>query len=321
MVEYQKTGDTTMKALFVTAIPEEKKADFSLDGVDITFKERNKVTLEDLKDTEIVLGNLPYALLSQAPSVKWVQLDSAGVGELAKLNDGVALTNASGAYGEAISEHMLGCVLAMMKNLYHYYDQQRERSWNNLGSVNTISNSTVLSVGMGDIGSSFARKMHALGAQVYGIRRTVHDTPDYLKALGTMEDLDTYLPMADVVALSLPETKDTIHLFTEERLRKMKKGALLINVGRGSAIDTQSLIKVMQDHYLGGVDLDVTEWEPLPKNHALWNMQNVYITPHISGRFNASVTYDKVLQIFHDNLVHYINKESLEHLVDKKAGY
>lgn len=310
-----------MKVLFVTPVPEDKKSMFEIDGVEIVYKDRSKVTAEDLKGIEAVLGNLDLASLNSAPDLKWVQLDSAGVGSMSQLKEEIQLTNASGAYGEAISEHMLASVLAMMKNLYHYYDLQKEHAWTNLGSVNTISSSTVLSVGMGDIGSSFAKKMHALGADVYGVRRSVHEKPEYLKEAGTMKDLDTFLPLADIVALSLPETAETIHLFDEARLRKMKRGALLINVGRGSAIDTEALIKVMQDHYLSGVSMDVAEWEPLPKNHQLWETENVYITPHISGRFNAAVTYDKVLQIFRGNLMHYINHEALEHLVDKKAGY
>jgi len=310
-----------MKVLFVTPLPEEKKKDFVFPNVEIVYRKKEEITAEDLTDTEVVLGNLPYSLLTQMPSLAWVQLDSAGVGEYAQLKDSVQLTNASGAYGEAISEHMLGTVLAMQKNLYHYYDLQQEHAWINLGSVHTISTSTVLSVGMGDIGSAFARKMHALGAEVYGIRHTVHEKPAYLKELGTMDALDEYLGKADIVALSLPETKETIHLFDEARLHRMKKGTLLINVGRGSAIETNALIRVMEEGYLGGVSLDVTEWEPLQKNQKLWQIKNVYLTPHISGRFNAAVTYDKVLQIFHDNLNHYLQREPLEHVVDKKAGY
>jgi len=310
-----------MKVLFVTLVPEQKKSEFIFPNVETLFRKKEDITEEDLQDTEIVLGNLPYELLCKMPSLRWVQLDSAGVGEYAQLNDAIQLTNASGAYGEAISEHMLGAVLAMQKNLYHYYDLQQEHVWANLGSVHTISTSTVLSVGMGDIGSAFARKMYALGADVYGIRHTVHEKPDYLKELGTMDQLDAYLAKADIVALSLPETNETIHLFDEARLHQMKKGALLINVGRGSAIETNALINVMEEGYLGGVSLDVTEWEPLPKNQKLWQVKNVYLTPHISGRFNADITYDKVLQIFHNNLIHYLHHEPLEHVVNKKAGY
>lgn len=310
-----------MKALVVTPISDEKKPLFSFDGLEMIFKNRNKITDDDMQDIEIVLGNLPLNQLQKAPHLKWVQLDSAGVQDLYKLPDTIQLTNASGAYGQAISEHMLASVLAMMKNLYPYYNQQVEHCWHNLGSVQLLSECKVLCIGLGDIGSSFAQKIHCLGAEVYGIRRTIHDKPEYLAALGTMEDIDRYLPLADIVALSLPETEQTKHLFDYERLHLMKKNSLLLNVGRGSAIETEALIKTMQEEYLAGVHLDVTEWEPLPKNSALWKIKNVYITPHISGRFNAQVTYDKVLQIFITNINHYLNQEPLEHIVDKKLGY
>lgn len=310
-----------MKIVIVTPVPENYKKEFELPNVEVVYASKKDVTVDLLKDAEVVMGNLPLELLLQAPALKWVQLDSAGVGTMAKLPETVQLTNASGAYGEAISEHMIASALAIMKNLYAYYDKQDEHAWDSLGSVSTITSSTVLSIGMGDIGSSFAKKMNALGAEVIGIRRHEYELPSYLKAQGTMKDIDTYLPEADIVALSLPETKETIHLFDEERLRKMKKGAILLNVGRGSAIESEALIKVMNEGHLKGVSLDVTEWEPLPKNHALWRTPNVYITPHISGRFNAQVTYDKVMNIFITNLKHYLAKESLEHVVDKKAGY
>lgn len=209
----------------------------------------------------------------------------------------------------------------VMKNLARYIEVQRNHDFTNLGGVNTVSISKVLSVGMGDIGSNFAQKMHALGAEVYGVRRSVHDTPDYVKKMYTMDNMDEILPECDIVALSLPETAETIHLFDEERLRKMKKGAILINVGRGTAIVTDALYKIMKEEYLSGACLDVTDPEPLPRNHPLWNTKHVYITPHISGRFNAQVTFDKVLNIFYTNLMNYLEKKPLDHIVDKKLGY
>jgi phosphoglycerate dehydrogenase-like enzyme len=174
---------------------------------------------------------------------------------------------------------------------------------------------------MGDIGSSFAKKMNALGAEVYGVRRNVHETPDYVKAMYTMENMDEILPECDIVALSLPETAETIHLFDEARLRKMKKGAILVNVGRGTAVVTEDLLKIMKEGYLAGACLDVTDPEPLPKNHPLWNTEHVYITPHLSGRFNAEVTYDRVLNIFRTSLLHYLAGEPLDNIVNKSIGY
>ena len=311
-----------VNVLFVTPIPEERKAMFAdMGNADIRFVERKDVTDGDIEQAEVILGNLPLARVQGRKNLRWLQLDSAGANNYSDLDESVILTNASGAYGTAISEHMLACALMVQKNLARYWKIQQEHEFINLGSVGTISTSKVLSVGMGDIGSQFARRMHALGAQVYGVRRTVHDVPDYCSGMYTMDTMDEIIGECDIVALSLPETAETIHLFDEQRLRKMKKGAILINVGRGSAIVTEDLLKIMREEHLAGACLDVTDPEPLPKNHPLWNTKHVYITPHISGRFNAEVTFDFVLDIFRRNLEHYLAGEPLENIVNKKLGY
>lgn len=310
-----------MKAVCVTPITEEKRKLFEKDGLEIIFTSKKEVTAEMLQDAEIILGNVSPDLINSSDTVRWVQLDSAGADSYKILKDEITLTNCSGAYGEAISEHMLGCVLAVEKNLYAYHDRQKERSWDNLGSVPVMRNLKILCVGMGDIGSAFALKMHMLGCRVYGVRRTVHDVPDYIEAMYTMDNMDKILSECDVVALSLPQTPETIGMFDYARLSRMKKNAMIINVGRGSAINSVDLVRIMKEGHLKAACLDVTEHEPLPKNNPLWTCPNVYITPHISGRFNAEVTYDKVVDIFTTNLDHYLNSQPLEHIVDKTIGY
>lgn len=310
-----------MKAVCVTPITEEKRKLFEKDGLEIIFTSKKEVTAEMLQDAEIILGNVSPDLINSSDTVRWVQLDSAGADSYKILKDEITLTNCSGAYGEAISEHMLGCVLAVEKNLYAYYDRQKERSWDNLGSVPVMRNLKILCVGMGDIGSAFALKMHMLGCRVYGVRRTVHEVPDYIEAMYTMDNMDEILSECDVVALSLPQTPETIGMFDYARLSRMKKNAMIINVGRGSAINSVDLVRIMKEGHLKAACLDVTEHEPLPKNNPLWTCPNVYITPHISGRFNAEVTYDKVVDIFTTNLDHYLNSQPLEHIVDKTIGY
>lgn len=311
-----------INVLFVTPVDQEHQKLFNdIENVNIRFVDRSRVTDEDIENAEVLLGGLPLDRLMNRPNLKWVQLDSAGANTYKDLPADVQLTNASGAYGTAISEHMLGCVLMVMKNLANYLEVQKNHDFTNLGSVNTLTSSTVLCVGMGDIGSNFARKMNALGAKVYGVRRSVHDVPDYTAGMYTMDNMDEVLPECDVVALSLPETEETVHLFDETRLRKIKKGAILVNVGRGTAIVTDDLLRVVKDGHFAGVCLDVTDPEPLPKNHPLWNMEHVYLTPHISGRFNAAVTFDKVLEIFHDNLKRYAEGQPLQNVVDKSIGY
>lgn len=310
-----------MKAVCVTPITEEKRKLFEKDGLEIIFTSKKEVTAEMLQDAEIILGNVSPDLINSSDTVRWVQLDSAGADSYKILKDEITLTNCSGAYGEAISEHMLGCVLAVEKNLYAYHDRQKERSWDNLGSVPVMRNLKILCVGMGDIGSAFALKMHMLGCRVYGVRRTVHDVLDYIEAMYTMDNMDEILSECDVVALSLPQTPETIGMFDYARLSRMKKNAMIINVGRGSAINSVDLVRIMKEGHLKAACLDVTEHEPLPKNNPLWTCPSVYITPHISGRFNAEVTYDKVVDIFTTNLDHYLNSQPLEHIVDKTIGY
>ena len=305
-----------MKAFCVTPVTDDRKHLLEKTGVEITFTEKQEVTPEVLQGAEIIFGTLSPQLINTIDSIRWVQLDSAGADSYKGLRDDITLTNCSGAYGEAISEHMLGCVLAVEKNLYAYHDRQKERSWENLGSVPVMRNLKVLCVGMGDIGSSFAQKMHLLGCTVYGVRRSVHDVPDYIETMYTMDNMNDILSECDIVALSLPQTSETIGMFDYQRLSMMKKDAVIINVGRGSAIVSTDLVRIMKEGHLKAACLDVTEHEPLPKNNPLWTCPGVYITPHISGRFNA-----EVLDIFSTNLEHYLNHEPLEHIVDKTIGY
>ena len=174
---------------------------------------------------------------------------------------------------------------------------------------------------MGNIASAYAQRMHALGAVVDGIRRTQKEKPSFYRHQYTMDQLDDILSDYDVIAMALPGTAETDHVMTRERLAKTKTGSILINVGRGSAIDETALIDTAEAHHFSHVFLDVFEHEPLPKNNPLWTCQDVTVTPHIAGRFNAAVTYDNIIDIMLANLSHYLHHEPLEHIVNRKAGY
>lgn len=157
-----------MKALFLTPIEENKKQQFLDTGIECIFKEKKSVTKEDFKDIDIVFGNPDLDMIKDT-SVQWIQLDSAGANAYCSISDSIVLTNAKGAYNEAISEHMLACTLAVYKNLFTYEKVAQKHEWTNLGSVPTISQLKVLSIGMGNIGSAYAKLMHTLGARVYGL--------------------------------------------------------------------------------------------------------------------------------------------------------
>ncbi|MGE1063472.1 D-2-hydroxyacid dehydrogenase [Megasphaera paucivorans] len=291
---------------------------------EIVYIPAANVTIQDVSDAEVIIGNIAPALLSTASKLRWVQLFSAGASEYCKpgvLQHGVMLTNATGAYGLAISEHMLAVLLAMMKKLYVYEANQKQCLWKDEGPVTSVSGATVLVIGLGDIGGRFARLCKMMGAHVIGMRRRSTVIPDYADEMGTMERLDEYLARADVIVSSLPGTKATTGLYNKERFQAMKQGAYFINVGRGTAVVSEDLCNAVKNGHLAGAALDVTDPEPLPKNHPLWSIPGIHITPHVSGGFHLAATHDNIVKIAAANLRSYICGVPLKNEVDFMTGY
>lgn len=288
------------------------------------FSSAKEINIEAIEEAHIIIGNLSTSIVKKAKNLKWLQLNSAGADMYVKegvLKEGVILTNSTGAYGLAISEHMIGVLLEIFKKLHYYRDNQNSNLWKDEGEVKSIYGSTVLIVGLGDIGGEFGKRIKALGGYTIGIRRSDTNKPDYLDELYLMDKLDEVLPKADVVALSLPGTKETYKLFSAEKLSKMKDGAVLINVGRGTAIDTEALCDALESGKLMGAALDVTDPEPLPSDHRLWNIKNAIITPHISGDYHLKETHNRIVRIATENMKLYLKGEKLKNIVDFSTGY
>jgi phosphoglycerate dehydrogenase-like enzyme len=216
---------------------------------------------------------------------------------------------------------MLTTTLMAVKRMPEYLDNQHLQKWELLNDIYMFEGLKVLSVGMGAIGTSYARKANALGATCYGVRRTIHDKPDFVEKLVTPEGMDELLPEMDIVALSMPGTDEVKGMFDERRLRLMKKTAIIANVGRGNSIVTEDLIKVMNEGHLKAACLDVMVPEPLPKDHPLWTTPRVYLTPHISGGYRAGVNYESVTNTVIKNLTLVLNGEPPIHIVNRELGY
>ncbi|MBQ7991805.1 MAG: D-2-hydroxyacid dehydrogenase [Solobacterium sp.] len=276
---------------------------------------------EILSEAEIFAGPLTPALLQRMPNLRFVQLYSAGANGYGFLPENIVLANAYGAYGDSIAEHMLTVTLMAMKRMPEYLDMQKEEGWDLLHDIQRFEGSKVLSVGMGAIGTAFARRAYALGAQCCGVRRSVHDKPDFIEKLVTSEQMDELLQEMDVVALSLPGTPEVKGMFDERRLRLMKKSAILVNVGRGNSVVTEDLIKVMNEGYLKAACLDVMDPEPLPKGHPLWKTPRVYITPHMCGGYRAGVNYERVMETALNNVRLVLSGKPPVHTVDRTLGY
>lgn len=282
------------------------------------------VTEDDIAWADAILGNVKPELLKCAKNLQWLQTSSAGVEPYTRLGvmpAGAALTNATGAYGLAISEHMLGMLLMIYKKLELYRDGQLKGEWSEQGEVRTLLGATVLIMGMGDIGGSFGRLCKALGAYVIGLRRKDGSRPDYADEVHLTGELDSLLPRADVVAVTLPGTTATRGMLDKNRIALMKPGAVVLNVGRGYIIDTEALCDALESGRLGGAGLDVTEPEPLPKGHRLWSIPTAVITPHVSGGYHLHETHERIVDIFIENLSRFLRGGELKNQVDFETGY
>lgn len=177
--------------------------------------------------------------------------------------------------------------------------------------MKTLLGATVLVLGAGHIGSEFAQMCRGLGAHTVGLKRTVRGDVPGFDQVATMEELEQWLPQADVVAMSLPHSPETVGLMNEKRLGLMRDDAILLNAGRGSALDQQALEKVMKEGKLWGAALDVTDPEPLPQDSPLWDIPNLIITPHVAGGMRLEITRQACIKQAQDNLRRYLAGEPL----------
>lgn len=315
-----------MKVVITLPVNERQRQVFAAKGkgAELVYLPGKEVSSAVLADVDAIIGNVDPGLLRTAPKLRWVQLNSAGADKYCHpgvISSRVVLTNATGAYGLALSEHMLAQLLAMMKKLYRYYDNQKQCLWQDEGPVTSIYGATVVVVGLGDIGGQFAQRVKALGAKVIGIKRRLTPPPAYVDKLYTMEDWLEQLPQGDIVAASLPGTAETYHLFDKKAFRLMKQGAYFLNIGRGSSVVTEALCEAVSSKHLAGAAVDVTDPEPLPADHSLWQVPNLYVTPHIAGQFHLAATLDNIVRIAADNLEAFLADKPLRNEVDLHTGY
>ena len=277
---------------------------------------------DDVKDACAVLGHLPVPLIPFAEKLEWLQTQSAGVDRYASfIPENVVLTNAVGGYGVAVSEHMTALTLSVMKNLPVYSASQLKNTWlRGARQAKQVEGSTVLVLGMGNIGTNYARQMKGLGCHVIGVRRDgSKPMPEYFDEQYSLDQLDSVLPLADVVAMIIPGGEQTTKLIDARRLSLMKDGACLVNAGRGVSVDTAALVEALKSGKLSGAGLDVTDPEPLNADNELWGLENVLITPHIAGMLEGNS--ERVSTILLENLKNFVKGEPLFNVVDKALGY
>ncbi|TDF92534.1 D-2-hydroxyacid dehydrogenase [Paenibacillus piri] len=272
------------------------------------------VWLPHIGEAEIVLGWSEEAAghcLYPGTRLRWVQSWGAGVDRFPlesfeKAN--VVLTHTSGIHPNPISEHVFAMMLSLTRKIHLSIHNQREQKWQLVGAPGEMHGKTVGIIGVGAIGTEIARLAKAFGMKVLGVKRTVATAP-YVDRMVGLSELDEVLRESDYIVVTLPLTKQTVHVFGRRQFQAMKPGAYFINIGRGGTTDTEALIEALHSGAIAGAGLDVYETEPLPRDHPLWLMDNVMMTPHNSG--STEYYDDRAMDIFLQNLRYYITGKEL----------
>jgi phosphoglycerate dehydrogenase-like enzyme len=260
---------------------------------------------------------LPRRFLGQAKRLRWIQCMGAGVERLLvpELPAQVRITRAAGIFGPWMAEYSVGWCLWVTQRMRGFMASQRTRRWEPVDPI-PLRGQTLCVVGLGDIGRHIARAGRALGMRVVGVTRSGRGPREAERVYRTTARRSA-LARADFVVLTLPLCDDTRGLLGAAELGAMKTSAWLINIARGPIVDEAALLDALRGGRLGGAVLDVFDTEPLPSDHPFWGMDNVVVTPHISG----PSTPREIGPIFADNLRRYVAGRPLRHQVDRTRGY
>ena len=290
----------------------------------VLYVPAGQATEEQVADASVIIGNVPAKMIKASDKLELLQLESAGADPYLPagvLSEKTVLCNSTGAYNRTVSEHAAALTLMLMKKLHLYRDQQRRNVWKDLLTAMSPAGSTVLVVGLGEIGLQYAKLMKAMGAYIIGVKRREGACPEGIDELVRTDEIDSVLPRADVVFSILPNTKQTVHFYTEERFHLMKESAVFINCGRGNAVEGSVLLKALQEGQIAAAAIDVTETEPLPAESPLWQQENLVITPHAAGTYHIPHTLECIVDIACENLSHWLKGEPFCNVVDMATGY
>jgi glyoxylate/hydroxypyruvate reductase A len=260
----------------------------------------------------------PTDLFARAPRLRWLQAMGAGVDWALDpaLPAGVTVTRAPGVFGPWMREYVLGWCLWTTQRMGFYRTAQGERRWREDVLPERLAGKTMLVVGMGEIGRAIAGGARALGMRVLGVSRSGRGVRE-AERVYRLPALGRAMAQADFVVVALPLTDRTRGLIGARALAAMKATAWLLNVGRGAVVEESALLAALTGRRIAGAVLDVFATEPLPPDHPLWRLDNVVLTPHISG----PSTPPEIAPVFNDNLARWLAGRPLRHVIDRARGY
>jgi len=280
-----------------------------------------------IAETDAAFGTLTPPLLDKVTRLRWLQAPHAappaGYYYPALIAHPVTVTNFREIYNDHIAAHIMAYVLAFARGLDRYFPQQLRREWRQASPRNSgvlhLPATTMLIVGVGGIGAETARLAAAFGISVIGTDARRRAAPPGMAELHPADALDSLLPQADFVVLTVPHTPVTEGFMHRARFGRMKRGAYFINIGRGKTTRLADLVAALEAGEIAGAALDVFEQEPLPADHPLWTMPGVIITPHTAG-FGPFLD-DRRYEVILENCRRFLAGQPLRNVVDKAVWF
>ena len=271
---------------------------------------------DHLSSDTTMMVSMPFivdeAKFKETPELSHIQLVTAGYDQM-NLNlikqNRIRLYNAKDVYSDTIAEDILTKIFVLNRNVKKYVNQMNEQTWIKHKNEHELYQKTVGFVGMGSITNATIKRLKGFDCTLIGYRK--HQIIDErFKAVYTgLDGLDQVMKESDYVIITLPLNDETRGLINKDRLRHMKKDALLINIGRGEVINQDDLVELLKNESIRGVGLDVCYPEPLPKDHILWQLDNVYLTPHNAPSSIHQTT--RLYELIKRNIQAYLNDDPM----------
>ena len=278
-----------------------------------------KNSVEAFLDCAICFGNISPNWVERSNKLKWLQLESVGFDAYLKLEGQniPLITNLKGFFAIPVAETVVTGILTLYRGMDKLVQLKESKCWQGANlrpALRTLNNSTSVILGAGSIGQRLKPLLESFNCKVLLFDK-YNTNSDYTNIF----DLQTILPGMDLIVNCLPATLETRHPLNEERLKLLNENAIIVNAGRSSTIDENALINCLREKRIAGAVLDVTNAEPIPENHPLWNVPNLILTQHTGGGYNKEIL-DKV-DMFLENLKRFEEGAELQNVVDLMKGY
>lgn len=289
------------------------------------IKDLSELTTAQLESIEILFtygNNLSDELIRKMKKLRWIHSGQSGVEKLPHkllLEKEIVVTNSKGINAVAMAEYVMGMILNVEKNMYHFYEAQKSGQWDKIIRQTEIAEKKMVILGTGEVGTAIAKRAKAFDMEVIGISRQGKETPFFDKVYA-FERREEILSVGDYIVVAMPLTEKTMHIVDWDFLKRLKTSVILVNIGRGALIKTEDLVFALEEKKIRMAILDVFEQEPLKKESKLWKLDNVIITPHIAGDRIKEYS-NRMLDILCNNLSQYPNFEKMKNIVDLKEGY